>query len=367
MGILQLFSADLHLGLSSATNAIAAYAAGVVIGAPTITLAAARMNRRRLLLGLMGLFVVGNLLSSLAMNLGMLAAARFVSGLPRGAYFGAGVVVASYVVGPGRSGKAFSLVMTGLTVATIVGSPLATFLGQTTGWRVTYVIVAGVGAAALLALLLFVPRTRDLSSSSLAKEVGALRKPAVWTIMGVAALGVASIFAVYSFIGPYVTDAAGLDLGVVPIALALFGIGMTAGNLYGGRIADRHPSLGLVGGFGTALVVLALYGAQPWVLFVTLVGIGAAMMTAIPTIQVRLTDLAPESPTLMGAMNLASLNVANAIGTWAGGAVIGAGFGTLSSAWAGFFLTLAGLLLFSTTHVTRVAEQPLTPQPGSIG
>lgn len=371
MGILQLFSADLHLGLSSATNAIAAYAAGVVIGAPTITLAAARMNRRRLLLGLMGLFVVGNLLSSLAMNLGMLAASRFVSGLPQGAYFGAGAVVASYVVGPGRSGKAFSLVMTGLTVATIVGSPLATFLGQTTGWRVTYVIVAGVGAAALLALLVFVPRTRDLSGSSLVKEIGALRKPAVWTIMGVAALGVASIFAVYSFIRPYVTDAAGLDLGVVPIALALFGIGMTAGNLYGGRVADRHPSLGLVGGFGTALVLLvllALYGAQPWVLFVTLVGIGAAMMTAIPTIQVRLTDLAPESPTLMGAMNLASLNVANAIGAWAGGAVIGAGFGTLSSVWAGFFLTLAGLLLFrSTTRVTRVAEQSLTPLPGSIG
>jgi DHA1 family inner membrane transport protein len=171
----------------------------------------------------------------------------------------------------------------------------------------------------------------------------------VWVMMAVAALGVASIFAVYTFIGPFVTDAASLDPAVIPIALALFGIGMTTGNLIGGRLADRYAGFGLIIGFGSALVVLAIlasYGANVWVLMPAMFGVGATMMIAIPTIQVRLTGFAPEAPTLMGAMNLASLNGANAVGAWAGGLAIGAGLGLLSAVWAGLGLTLTGLLLF---------------------
>lgn len=152
MGIIQLFSASLGITVPQAANAITAYAIGVVVGAPLITLAAARINRRTVLLGLMALFVLGNLLSAAATSLGLLAAARFISGLPQGAYFGAGAVVASYVVGPGHAGKAFAIVMTGLTIATIVGSPLATFLGQTLGWRETYLAVALLSASAFLAI-----------------------------------------------------------------------------------------------------------------------------------------------------------------------------------------------------------------------
>ena len=170
--------------------------------------------------------------------------------------------------------------------------------------------------------------------------------------MTVAALAVASIFAVYTFIGPFVTEVAGLRSALTPIALALFGIGMTTGNLIGGRFADAYEYRGLVIGFGCALVVLAilaLYGSSPQVLLPALFGVGATMMTAIPTIQVRLTRFAPEAPTLMGAMNLAALNLANAIGAWAGGATISAGYGLLSAVWAGFGLTLAGLLVFALT------------------
>jgi len=350
MGMLQLYSRDLSINLSTATDAITAYAFGVVIGAPLVTLVAARLNRRTLLLGLMALFVIGNLLSALAHNIGTFAAARFLSGMPQGAYFGAGAMVASRFVGPGHGGKAFALVMTGLTVATIVGSPLATFLAQNLGWRNTYITIALVGAAAFAALFCWIPRSDALRGSSVGQELTAFRRRRVWTMMAVAAIGVASIFAVYTFIGPMVTDEAHLSRSMIPIALALFGIGMTAGNLIGGRLADAYPSRGLVIGFGCALAVLAVLaslGDDARVLFVALFGVGLTMMIAIPTIQVSLTKFAPGAPTLVGAMNLAALNVANAIGAWAGGLTIGAGYGLLSAAWAGFALTLTGLVLFA--------------------
>ncbi|MDR6289559.1 DHA1 family inner membrane transport protein [Inquilinus ginsengisoli] len=352
MGILQLFSASLGIDIPTATNAIAAYAFGVVVGAPLVTLVAARLNRRTLLLCLMGLFILGNVLSAVATDLGMFALARFISGMPQGAYFGAGAVVASYIVGPGHSGKAFALVMTGLTIATIIGSPLATFLGQTLGWRNTYFTVAALAGLAFLALWSWVPRTEALHGGPVVQELASLRRPAVWTMMLVAAFGVASIFAVYTFIGPFVTDVAIFDQAWIPVALALFGLGMTTGNLIGGRLADVYPTRGLIVGFGSALIVLALLaagGGNVLILMPALFGVGATMMVAIPTIQVRLTRFAPEAPTLMGAMNLAALNVANAIGAWAGSLTIAAGYGLLSAVWAGFGLTLLGLLVFALT------------------
>jgi len=349
MGILQLFAASLGVDISTATHAIEAYAFGVVLGGPLVTILAASLNRRTLLLWLMVIFIIGNVLSALATGLGMFALARFVSGIPQGAYFGAGAVVASYIVGPGQGGRAFALVMTGLTVATVFGSPLATFMGQTIGWRNAYFAVSALGVLSLLALWMWVPRSRALDGGPVVQELRALRGPAVWAMMAVAALGVASIFAVYTFIGPLVTDGAALGQGWIPIALGLFGIGMTVGNLLGGKLADAHPSRGLMAGFGSALVVLAVLamgGGNVWVLMLGLFGVGATMMVAIPTVQVRLTQAAPGAPTLMGAMNLAALNVANAIGAWAGGRAIANGYGLLSAVWAGFGLTLLGLLLF---------------------
>jgi DHA1 family inner membrane transport protein len=356
MGIIQLFSESLGVGIPTATNAITAYAFGVVVGAPLVTLIAARLNRRDLLLCLMALFVVGNILSAAATDLGILAVARFIAGMPQGAYFGAGAVVAAYIVGPGHGGKAFSLVMAGLTIATIVGSPFATFLGQNLGWRNTYVAVAILAALSFGALWLWVPRTDALRGGPVVQELSALRRSAVWAMMIVAAMGVASIFAVYTFIGPFVTDVTHLERSWIPPALALYGIGMTVGNLIGGRLADNYPVRGLVVGFGSALVVLALlasFGANVVLLMAGLFGVGMTMMIGIPTIQVRLTRLAPEAPTLMGAMNLAALNVANAVGAWTGAAAIAAGFGLLSAVWAGFGLTLAGLVMFGLTLPAR--------------
>ncbi|MBH0237908.1 MFS transporter [Methylobrevis albus] len=349
MGMIQLFTADLGIDLPTATHAITAYAIGVVVGAPALTLAAARWNRRSLLLALIAVFVLGNILSAFAASIGGLAVARFVSGLPQGAYFGAGAVVASYLLGPGRSGFAFAIVMTGLTVATIAGAPMATWLGQTIGWRQTYLGIAAMGCLSLAALWSFVPHCTALGGASISHELAAMRRFRVWLMMAVAALGIASIFAVYTFIAPFVTDLIAAPPEMIPIALALFGVGMTAGNLVGGRLADRHPDRGLIFGYASALAVLVLlgvWGGSTWVFYPAMFGVGATTMAAIPSIQVRLTGLAPESATLMGALNLASLNVANALGAWAGGLTIGAGLGLLSTVWAGFALTASGLALF---------------------
>jgi MFS transporter, DHA1 family, inner membrane transport protein len=369
MGIIQLFSASLGVDLPTATHAISAYAAGVVLGGPALTLFAARLNRRTLLLLLIGIFIIGNVLSAVADGLGMFIVARFITGLPQGAYFGAGAVVASYVVGPGHGGRAFAIVMTGLTVATILGSPIATFLGQTIGWRATYLCVGGLGVLSLVSLWLLVPRSSALDGAPVAHELIGLRNGRVWLMMVVTSLGISSIFAVYTFIGPFVTDLAELPQQVTPLALAVFGVGMCLGNLYGGRLADIYPNRGITAGFGATLVVLValgIWGAHTWVLFPALFGVGAAMMAAIPTIQVRLVALAPQSPTLMGAMNLAALNVANALGAMAGGLTIGAGLGLLSTAWAGFGLTACGLLLFlGSTRPLRggAYNRPGMPRP----
>lgn len=360
MGILQLFAADFKVDVPTATYAITGYALGVLVGAPSVTLLAARMNRRQLLLALMVVFAIGNLLSALTTSVGLLATARFLTGLPHGAYFGAGVVVASYYYGSSHAGKAFATVMSGLTVSTIFGAPLATFLGQSLGWRETYCIIATGAAISAIALWVCVPRTDALAGNSVRHELGALRKPAAWIMMTVAAVAIASIFAVYTFIGPLVTELAGLKASAVPIALSLFGVGMTIGNIVGGRLADAYPSMGLVLGFSAALIALALlgtFGAIPWILMPCLCAVGFTTFIAIPTIQLKLTGAAPEAPTLMGAMNLAALNVANALGAWSGGVTVASGMGLLSAVWAGFGLTLAGLAIFLISRMFLTARR----------
>lgn len=361
-GIIQLFASDLDVSIPVATYAITAYAFGVVIGSPAITLLAARVNRSALLLGLIVLFLAGNGLSALAPNIGLLVVFRFVAGSVQGAFFGAGAVVAAYVYGPGKGGKAFATVMGGLTVATVVGSPLGTFIGQHAGWRVMYWTVVAVGLLAAAALVAWLPRTDDLHGGSVTNELGALRRRGVWLMVTVAALGISSIFAVYTFIGPFVTDAARRDASLIPVALAVFGIGMAVGNYLGGRVADRSENRGLIWGYGGVLALLALIGVAGGnlvILLPCLFGVGATMMFAIPTIQVRLTGFAPDAPTLMGALNLAALNLANSLGAIGGAITLDAGWGTLSTVWAGFVLTTAGLLLYVVT-VARTRPTPVT-------
>lgn len=363
-GIVPLLARDLHTSVPTATAAVTAYAIGVVVGSPLITVAAARLNRRSLLLGLMVLFIAGNLLSAAAPGIWALIPFRFVTGTVQGAYFGAAAVVASTVYGRGRSGKAFATVMAGLTVAAIAGSPLGTWLGQHAGWPTLYWTVAGVGGLAWVALALWVPRSRELDGGSVTHELRELRRGPVWVMVVVASAGISSIFAVYTFIGPFVTDAAGRPASLIPVALAVFGVGMAVGNAVGGRVADRSRSLGLLVGFAVSvglLVVIGLAGGSIRVLLPCLFGVGAFMMLAVPTIQVRLTDAAPDAPTLMGALNLASLNLANSLGAIGGAVVLDAGGGTLSTVWAGVALTSLALLVFLVATPRRDHDRDRSP------
>ncbi|MFJ6904905.1 MFS transporter [Streptomyces griseoluteus] len=356
-GIIQLYAEEFGVGISSATFAVTSYALGVVIGSPVITVMAARFNRKNLLMSLVALFVVGNVLSAIVPSMGLLTAARFITGTAQGAYFGAGAVVAAYVYGTGKGGKAFATVMSGLTVATIFGSPVGTFVGQQFGWRWLYVVVAGIGLIAGIAIYAWVPTTSDLDGGSVTRELSALKRPLVWVMVAVAALGISSIFAVYTFIGPFITDAADESPSIIPIGLAVFGLGMAVGNLVGGRLADRHALLGLFLGYILVLgflLIVALGGRSIPLLLVGFFGVGGSAMMAIPTIQVLLTHFAPDAPTLMGAMNLAALNLANALGAVGGSVALSSGFGVLSPAWAGVILTACGLAVFALAIPKRL-------------
>lgn len=353
MGLLPLFANDFSTGVADASHAITAYATGVFVGAPLVTLAAARLNRRTLLIFLMVLFGLGNLISGLADSLAVLTVGRFISGMPQGAYFGAGAMVASYVMGPGNGGKAFALIAFGMTVATVIGAPLGTLVGQHFGWRTTYLAVALYAVGTLAIFWRSLPKTSALDGASVARELASLRNARVWALMAISALCVSATFAVYTFIGPIVTEVAGQSQAVVPLALALVGLGMAVGTPIGGRMADRHEYRGMVMWFLATLVVMALMGLfarNIVVLMMTLFAVGVMLMAAVPTIPVRMTSMAPEAPTMMGALNMAAFNVANALGAMAGGTTIAAGMGYVSSVWAGFAMTAAGLGFFAVLY-----------------
>jgi DHA1 family inner membrane transport protein len=363
MGLMPLFSEDLSVSFAEGSSAITAYATGVFVGAPLLTLAGARMNRRNLMIGLVVLFAIGNLISALSQSLDMLLAGRFISGMPQGAYFGAGAVVASYILGPGSGGKAFALIALGMTVATVIGAPVGTYFGQHFGWQATYMAVAIYSLGTLAVFLRWLPRSSALDGTPIMQDLAAIWNWRIWALMVVAALCVSATFAVYTFIGPIVTEVAGQSRAVIPIALSLIGIGMAVGTPIGGRTADRYQYGGMVFWFAVTLVILVLiglFGRHIVVLMPLLFAVGVTLMAAVPSIPVRMTHIAPKAPTMMGALNMAAFNVANALGATAGAATIGAGMGYMSSVWAGFALTLAGLVFFAMVYpfLRRGSSEP---------
>jgi DHA1 family inner membrane transport protein len=350
MGILPQIASDLHVSIPRAGHVIAAYALGVVVGAPLVAIATARLSRRALLLLLMAAFTVGNTLSAMTTSIDTLVVARFVAGLPHGAYFGVGSVVGASLLGPERKGRAVALLMAGLTVANIVGVPLATFLGQTLGWRATFLLVGSIGVTTFAALWRFVPNPPGLRGSSIRQELSALRQPQVWWTALVGAVGFGGLFAVYSYIAPTMTLVAGLPEAALPFVLALFGIGSTAGTLFGGRLVDRSVDRAILVGFAATAVVMLLFatlGSVPWIAVPLVFCIGFTPSILAPAVQVRLIEASPDAPSLAASMSHSALNVANAAGAWLGGVVIAAGFGYLAPAWAALALTLVGAALFA--------------------
>ncbi|MCJ8503944.1 MFS transporter [Kocuria flava] len=351
MGLLPFIAGDLGASIPSVGTSISLYALGVVVGAPLITAVAARMERKALLLLLMGVFTLGNGLSAAAPSLELLYAARFLSGLPHGAYFGVASVVAAALAAPGRRGTAVARVMLGLTVANIVGVPVAAAVGGALGWRAAYLLVVVLGVLTLAALALWVPRSQGNGGASVRREVGALARPQVVLTLLAGAVGFGGMFAVYTYISPTLTELSGLDITAVPWVLAVFGVGMTLGSLLAGPLVDRsieRTALGAGAVTGVALAFFGLFVHLPVAAVAGALWIGIMGSLFTTSLQVRLLREAKDAPSLTAAMNHAAFNLANALGAFLGGAVVSAGWGYRAPAWVGVGLAVAGLLILAT-------------------
>lgn len=327
---------------------ISLYALGVVVGAPTIAGAVAKYPRQRVMIGLALALTVFNALTFLAPTFEWVAASRFLAGLPHGAYFGIGALVAADVLGPGMRAKGVAFVLTGLTVANVVGVPLGTYLGQQVGWRAAFMVVAAIFAAATILIAFFVPERPGDPSRTMRAELKVFRIGQVWLALGVGAIGFGGFFAVYSYIAPLVTEVAGSPEWVVPIVLVVMGLGMTVGNLVGGHLADVDLKRTLIGGLIGLAVVLALLAATAewiWALGFFVFATGFVASALSPTIQTRLMDVAQDNQSIAAALNHSALNIGNSLGAFLGGVVIAAGWGFLAPAWVGVALAGAGLVL----------------------
>ncbi|MEU4560063.1 MFS transporter [Actinoplanes sp. NPDC023936] len=341
---------------------ITIYALGVVVGAPTIAALTARIPRRRLVLGLLGLMVAGTAASALAPTFELVLAGRFVAALAHGAYFGAAGILAATILGPGNQGKGVAMVIGGLTAANLLGVPLITALGQAQGWRAAYLAVAAVFALTLVAVLVTVPSVAAAPGGSPRTELRAFRSPQVWLVAATVAIGTSGFFAVNSYVAPVTTQITELSAGTVPWVMAVMGLGMTAGIAIGGVAADWNLRRTVLIGFVAMLasvVVFALTAAHPAGLFLGAFLTGAASLFVVPALQALLIAAAPEAQLMGAAVNQSSLNIANSIGAALGGAAIAAGWGYLSSAWLGVCLTVAGLgLALLSFRIFRMEAPP---------
>jgi len=353
MGLLPDVARGLNASVPAAGHLISAYALGVVVGAPAIALIGARLSRRTLLLLLMLAFALGNLLSAVMPDMLSMTFMRFFSGLPHGAYFGVAALVAASIAPPGKRAQSIGRVMLGLTIATLVGTPLATWLGQHFGWRSLFLLVGAVSALTVLLLWLTLPQDEVHEDASAWRELGAFARPQVLMTFAFAAVGFGGMFAVFSYIAATATLVAGLPESFVPIILAIFGCGMIAGNLLGSLLADR-ALLATIGGMLAfnilVLAVFALTAQFPVMLCLCVFLIGFGVVLA-PAVQTRLMDVAGDAQTLAAASMHSAFNIANAAGAWLGGLAITAGYGYASTGWVGAALGLAGLGIFAFSRL----------------
>jgi DHA1 family inner membrane transport protein len=361
MGLLPDIADSVGVDIPGAGHLISAYAVGVVIGAPVIAALSARLPRRALLIGLMGALLVGNVLTALAPGYRTLLAARLVAGLPHGAYFGVASLVAASLVAPRLRGRAISSVMLGLSVALVAGVPVATWLGQTVGWRSAYWLVVVLAAATMAAVLAVVPTMPGRPEATVRGELGALRRPQVLLTLAVGIIGFGGMFALYSYIAPLVTDVAGLSRGTLPVVLFVYGIGGVVGTALAGRLGDWALFPSVVGALVALMAVLAGTAlVAPWapglVVGVLLVSISGSTLAIL--LQLRLMETAGEAQMLGAALNHSALNLANALGAWIGGLVIAAGLGFRAPSAFGAGLAAAGLIPLAMSAALRRRSGP---------
>jgi DHA1 family inner membrane transport protein len=356
---------DLARGLNVSApmigHVISAYALGVVVGAPTIAILSATLPRRTLLIGLMLLYAMGNGLSALAPDYRWMLVFRFLAGLPHGAYFGIAALVAASLVPTEKRTAAIGRILLGLTIATIVDVPLATWLGQIASWRWVFAIVAVLALTTAALVAAFAPHDRPDADASPLRELSALRRPQVWLTLATGAIGFGGIFSVYTYLAATLTAVTGVGPSTVPLVLAAFGGGMTAGNLVVPRFADRAlmPTAGaLLVWSAVALALYPLAAGNIWTiaLDVFAIGFGGALATVLQT---RLMDVAGDAQGLAAALNHSAFNIANALGPWLGGIAIAAGYGWTSTGYVGVALAIGGLAIWACS--LAVGRQGLAP------
>jgi DHA1 family inner membrane transport protein len=360
MGLLPDAAKGLGVSIPSAGHLISIYALGVVIGAPLLAILGARWPRRNFLMILMGLFAAGNLVSSIAPTFYSMAFARFIAGFPHGTYFGVAALVAASMVERKRRAQAVSMVLLGLTVANLIGVPAATAIGQWVGWRSAFAIVGGLAVLTLILVLMWVPRVEGNKSASPLSELKALTRKQVLLTLAIGAIGSGGMFSVFSYVKPTMLQLAHLPLAMIPVVLALFGLGMILGNVAGGRLADRGLEKTIRGILLWSIVILAAFTftAHHPVLGPLNVMLVGTMVSLSAVLQIRLMDVAGDAQTMAAAMNHSAFNIANAMGAWLGGVTISAGMGWESTGWVGALLAIGGLMIH-TVAVIDTKKHPL--------
>jgi len=349
MGVLEDFAKDLNISIPEAGNFISIYALGVMVGAPTLIMSTSKYSPKKVLIFFMLLFAIFNALFVIAPSYHTLLIARFLSGLPHGAFFGVGSVVASQLATKGKEAQAIAFMFMGLTVANLVGVPLGTWLGQILNWRYTFAIIATLGFVTMLAVQLWVPNIENSNKGSLTQQLSFFKKWQAWVLITMISIGTAGLFAWISYISPLMTNVAQLNKDQIPIIMILIGLGMFFGNLIGGKIADSlSPNKATIISFSAMVVSLIV------VYFTSEIKIMAYIMSFITgliaftigsPIQMMLINNAKGSETLAAAAGQASFNIGNALGAFLGGIPILMGLGYNSQLWVGIVMALCGALI----------------------
>ncbi|KIL04790.1 MFS transporter [Stutzerimonas balearica] len=365
MGLMPEVARGLGISEPQVGHVISSYALGVVVGAPLLAIFGARLLRRHLLLLLMGFFALGNFASALAPDYATLMAVRFITGLPHGAYFGVAMLVAAAMVAPEKRAQAVARVLMGLTIAILVGNPLATWLGQWGSWRLAFVLVGVIALLTVTLVALFLPADPEQPRSSPLRELRAFNRPQVWLALAISSIGFAGMFCVFSYMAPTLLEVTRLGPGWIPFALAAFGLGGILGNVFGGRLFDRlgFQAVAWLLLWSTLVLLAFPFAAQsPWTVFPAVFAVGS-MISLSPALQTHLMDVAAEAQTLAAASNHAAFNIANALGPWLGGLAISAGFGWTATGYVGAATAVGGLLVFALAWqrqgTTAAAGEPL--------
>ena len=365
MGLLPVIATDLGVSIPTAGLLISAYALGVMLGAPLMTLTTGRVPRRALLIGLAAIFTVGNLLSAISTDYSMLLIARVITSLNHGAFFGVGSIVAASLVAPNRQAGAVAAMFMGLTIANVVGVPLATWAGDALGWRASFWGIAGIGVLVMAALRLTLPNLPAPTGGNIAAELRVLGRGPVLAALALTVIGSSAMFTVFTYIAPILSEQTHASLGFVTAMLVTYGLGLTLGNWLGGRFADRSVDRTLIVTLASLSAILVAFAftmpfAVPTSILVFLWGI--ASFALVPPLQVRVMAAAGDAPNLASAMNIGAFNLGNAIGAAVGGAVIAGGLGYPAVSIAGAIASGLGLLL--VLFLTRKRSPTTVPAIG---